>query len=255
MNYLFLILDFIFIITLSENLYAQQRITIAVAANVQYAMDELKTEFKKETGIDVSVVIGSSGQLTAQIKEGAPYDLFISADMKYPLSLYDNKNAVDSPRVYAEGSLVIWTMNNNIRFDNELSALLSRTISRIALANPRTAPYGIAAVEVMKYFGIYDKLKNKLIYGESIASTNQFIYSKSVEAGFTAKSVVLSPRMKGKGVWMEIEHKAYKSIKQGCVILKYGYNNHRKESKKFYNFLFSAKAKNILSNFGYIVDK
>ncbi|MFZ0454907.1 MAG: molybdate ABC transporter substrate-binding protein [Ignavibacteriaceae bacterium] len=253
MKYLFLILYFIFIIPLSENVSAQRQITIAAAANVQYAMEELKAEFKEETGIDVSVVIGSSGQLTAQIKEGAPYDIFISADMKYPLSLYSNKDAVDSPKVYAEGSLVIWTMRKGIRFDSELDVLLSDKVSKIAAANPRTAPYGIASIEALKHFGIYDKSKNKLIYGESISSVNQFIYSKAVEAGFTAKSVVLSPKMKGKGKWMEIEHDAYKPIKQGCVILKYGYINHKKESKIFYNFLFSAKAKSILSNFGYIV--
>jgi len=254
MKYLFLILDFILIIILSENVYGQQHITIAVAANVQYAMNELKTEFNKETGIDVSVVIGSSGQLTAQIKEGAPYDIFISADMKYPLSLYSGKDAVDSPKVYAEGSLVIWTMRKGISFDKQLDVLLSDKVSRIAVANPRTAPYGIASIESMKHSEIYDKIKNKLIFGESIASVNQFIYSKAVEAGFTSKSVVFSPKMKGKGKWMEIEHDAYKPIKQGCVILKYGYKNHKQESKRFYDFLFSAKAKSILSNFGYIVN-
>jgi molybdate transport system substrate-binding protein len=255
MKYFLLISSFIFILTSAVSVFAQQYLTIAVAANVQYAMDELMAEFKKETGIDISAVIGSSGQLTAQIKEGAPYDLFISADMKYPLSLFDNKDAVDSPKVYAEGSLVIWSMNNKIKFDKELRILLSNNISRIAVPNPRTAPYGIAAVETMKHFEIYDRLRDKLIYGESIASTNQFIYLKAAEIGFTAKSVVLSPRMKGKGAWMEIEHEAYKPIEQGCVILKYGFKNHGKGSIKFYNFLFSAKAKKILSNFGYIVNQ
>ncbi len=253
-KYFLLILNFIFFIILGENVFAQQQITIAAAANVQYAMEELKAEFNEETGIDVSVIIGSSGQLTAQIKEGAPYDIFVSADMKYPLSLYSNKDAVDSPKVYAEGSLVIWTMKKGIMFDKELNVLLSNRVSKIAIANPRTAPYGIASIEAMKHFGIYEKIKNKLIYGESIASTNQFIYSKAVEAGFTAKSVVISPQMKEKGEWMEIEHDAYKPIKQGCVILKYGYKNHRRASKKFYDFLFSTKAKSILSNFGYIVN-
>lgn len=253
MKYLFLILNFIFLTAWRTGLWAQTHITVAVAANVQYAMDELKAEFKRETGIDVSVVIGSSGQLTAQIKQGAPYDIFISADMKYPLSLYNNNDAVDSPKVYAEGSLVIWTMNKEIKFDKNLSVLLSDIISKIAIANPRTAPYGIAGIEAVRHFGIYEKLKNKLIYGESIASVNQFIYSKAVEAGFTSKSVVLSPQMKRKGIWMEIDHEAYKSISQGCVVLKYGYINHRKESKKFYDFIFSPEGKNILSNFGYIV--
>lgn len=238
--------------TYSE-IYAGPKITVAVAANVQYAMEELKAEFKKETGIDVTVIIGSSGQLTAQIKEGAPYDIFISADMKYPEVLFKEKAAIDSPRVYAMGSLVVWTTGKGITFDKKLNALLSKKISKIAIANPRTAPYGSAAVEALKHFGIYGKVKNKLVYGESIAQVNQFTYGSAVDAGFTAKSVVLSPQMKGKGSWMVIDPGSYKSIEQGCVILKYGFDNHRAESKKFFDFLFSQKAKNILLKYGYIL--
>ena len=254
MKCVLIVLVFLFTLSFNADAFAQKQIIIAAAANVQYAMNELKAEFKRETGINVSVVIGSSGQLTAQIREGAPFDIFISADMKYPMSLFTDKDAVDSPKVYAEGSLVIWTMRKGIRFDRQLDLLLSNKISKIAAANPRTAPYGIASIEAMKHLGIYEKIKNKLIFGESIASVNQFIYSKTVEAGFTSKSVVLSPKMKGKGKWMEVDHDAYEPIKQGCVILKYGYDNHKKESRKFYDFLFSAKAKSILSNFGYIVN-
>jgi len=255
MKYFFVIsvILFFIIITFESNNIAESQITIAVAANVQYAMDELKTEFTKETGIHVSVIIGSSGQLTAQIKNGAPYDVFISADMKYPETLFRDNAAVDSPKVYAEGSLIIWTMKKGIEFDKNLKILLSDNINKIALANPINAPYGAATVEALKYFAIYNKLKDKLIYGENISSTNQFIYSKAADVGFTAKSVVLSPQMKGKGTWMEIAPGPYKPIKQGCVILKYGYDNHKGESIKFYNFLFSQKAKNILSNFGYTV--
>ncbi len=250
---------FVLIFTLALSLLFEPAITakpqliIAAAANVQYAMNELKSEFAKETGINISVIIGSSGQLTAQIKAGAPYDIFISADMKYPLSLYKSKIAIDTPKIYASGSLVIWSMKNGTSFDNKLQILLTKKILKIALANPVTAPYGAASVQTLKYYGIYDKVKDKLVYGESIAPTNQFIYSKAADAGFTAKSVVMSPQMKNKGKWMEIPQTAYKSINQGCVILKYGYENHRIESLKLFKFLFSGKAKNILSKYGYIV--
>lgn len=233
---------------------AKPIITVAAAANVQYAMSEIKTEFQKETGIEISVIIGSSGQLTAQIKEGAPFDIFISADMKYPNTLYKEGIAIDTPSVYAYGSLVIWTMNKNFKFDKRLKILLDKNIKKIALANPKTAPYGVASVEALKKFGIYNEIKDKLVYGESISPTNQYIVSRAADAGFTAKSVVLSPQMKGKGFWIAIEKSAYKPIKQGCVILKYGYRKHRTASKKFYDFLFSKKGKKILSSFGYIVE-
>ena len=255
MKHLLLFAIFLFVLIHKLSIDANQQITVAAAANVQFAMNELKTEFTKETGIDVSVIIGSSGQLTAQIKNGAPYDVFISADMKYPETLFQDKAAVDSPRVYADGSLVVWTMKRKIKFDKNLTILLSGKINKIALANPRTAPYGAAAVEALKHFNLYNKVKDKLIYGESIAPTNQFIYSKAADAGFTAKSVVLSPQMKAKGRWMEIDTNSYKPIEQGCVLLKYGYDNHKNESIKFYNFLFSKKAKKILLKYGYKVAK
>lgn len=246
MKFFKLILVFLVFFT---HTYAQ--ITLAVAANVQFAMQELKNEFKKETGIDASIILGSSGQFTAQIKEGAPYDIFISADMKYPNSLYQSKFAVSAPKIYASGSLVIWSLKKGIKLDKQLRFLLSDNIKRIAIANPAIAPYGEATIEVLKHFKIYDKVKSKLVYGESISPTNQYIVSGAADAGFTAMSVVISPQMKGKGVWMEIDPSVYSPIEQGCVILKYGIDHHKNESIRFFNFLFSQKAKDILRNFGY----
>ncbi|HED06769.1 MAG TPA: molybdate ABC transporter substrate-binding protein [Ignavibacteria bacterium] len=228
-------------------------ITVAVAANVQYAMRALKTEFEKETGIKAEIIVGSSGLLTAQIQQGAPYDVFISADMKYPNTLYKSKMAIDSPRVYAFGSLVIWTLKKGIKLKKDFTELLNNNIHKIALANPRIAPYGVATIQALKYFGIYDRIKDKLIYGESISPTNQYIVSKAADIGFTAKSVVMAPIMMKKGKWLEVNPSAYNPIKQGCVILKYGFDNHKKESELFYNFLFSKKAKKILMKYGYKV--
>jgi molybdate transport system substrate-binding protein len=214
-------------------------------------MKDLKAEFEKETGIKTNVIIGSSGQLAAQIQQGAPYDIFISADMKYPKVLYNNGKAVKFPKVYAYGSLVIWTMKKGISFEDDYRELLKGDIQKIALANPRTAPYGVATVEALKYFKIYNRVTNKLVYGESISPTNQYIVSKAADVGFTAKSVVLSPAMLGKGTWKEIPPQAYHLIKQGCVILSYGFNHHRKEAQSFYEFLFSGEAMNILEKYGY----
>jgi molybdate transport system substrate-binding protein len=244
------LISIIFLIFVNE---AKAQLIVAIAANVQYAMKELTNEFKKETGINVSIIIGSSGELTAQIIEGAPYDIFISADMKYANVLYHKSAAIDSPKVYATGALVIWSMVRGINLENKLNVLLDNRIKNIALANPSTAPYGVAAIQALKYYGIYDKVKNKLVYGESLSPVNQFISSKSVDVGFTSKSVVMSPQMKGRGVWKEIDSADYPQIEQGCVILKYGFSHHKNESLKFYNFLFSKKGKEIFRNFGYSV--
>ncbi len=248
-KFLLLIILFTSRLSYTNNL----EITVAVAANVQYAMRALKTEFEKETGIKAEIIVGSSGLLTAQIQQGAPYDVFISADMKYPNTLYKSKMAIDSPRVYAFGSLVIWTLKKGIKLKKDFTELLNNNIHKIALANPRIAPYGVATIQALKYFGIYDRIKDKLIYGESISPTNQYIVSKAADIGFTAKSVVMAPIMMKKGKWLEVNPSAYNPIKQGCVILKYGFDNHKKESELFYNFLFSKKAKKILMKYGYKV--
>ncbi len=238
----------------TKSSYAQKStITVAVAANVQYAMQDLKAEFEKETGMKVTVIIGSSGQLTAQIQQGAPYDIFISADMKYPNTLYKNHLTAKPPKVYAYGTLVLWTMKNGIIFQNDFKELLDNSIQKIALANPRTAPYGVATVQALKYYNIYDRIVDKLVYGESISPTNQYIVSKAVDVGFTAKSVVMSPVMKGKGTWEKVNPKAYKPIAQGCVILTYGLEHHKMESQSFFQFLFSKKARSILEKYGYKV--
>jgi len=249
---LFIVSLFIIISIVDLPVLAQRSdITVAVAANVQYAMKDLKAKFEKETGIKTNVIIGSSGQLTAQIQQGAPYDVFISADMKYPKVLYNNGKAAGFPKVYAYGSLVIWTLKKGISFGDDYRELLKDNIHKIALANPRTAPYGVATIEAIKYFKIYSQIADKLVYGESISPTNQYIVTKAADVGFTAKSVVLSPVMLGKGTWKEIPPEAYQPIKQGCVILSYGFNHHRKEAQLFYKFLFSGEAMKILENYGY----
>lgn len=229
------------------------KVTVAVAANMQYAIKALKTQFEKETGIQVELILGSSGKLTQQIQEGAPFDVFISADTKYPLTLFQNKFATDSPKVYANGVLVLWSTKSDLKPEVNLQLLLMDKVKKIAIANPKTAPYGIAAEEILKRYKLYDKLQKKLVYGESITQTNQFIMSQSADIGFTAKSAVLSDELLGKGAWVEIAHNAYPPIEQAAVLLKHGAVNNRQTSEKLYNFLYSKEAKKIYKRFGYIV--
>lgn len=228
------------------------KVTVAVAANVQYAMEALKERFEKETGIKVEVILGSSGKLTQQVQEGAPFDVFVSADTKYPLILYQNRLAYEAPKVYANGVLVLWTARNDIKLTGDLSFLLQNKIKKIAIANPKTAPYGIAAEEVLKRYNLYEKINNKLVFGESITQTNQFILTRSADVGFTAKSVVLAKATKEKGVWMELDKKTYTPITQSAIILKHGAETNKASSEKFYNYLYSNSAKAIFRQFGYI---
>ena len=228
----------------------KETITIAVAANMQFAIEEIAKAFTEHTGVTCSIVIGSSGKLTAQIKEGAPYDIFISANLKYPEEIYKNNLAVYPPKVYGYGQLVLWSMYDQKNLS--LSTLLGNGVKHIALANPKTAPYGEAAIEVLEKHKIYDSIKDKLVYGESIAQANQFIISKSTEIGFTAKSVVVSPKMKGKGYWITIDKNSYQPIDQSVIIIKQE-NQHIQKVQKFYDFLFAEEAKEILEDFGYLV--
>lgn len=229
-----------------------QKLTVAAAANVQFVMGQLKKEFESATGIQVNVILNSSGNLTAQIKEGAPYDVFVSADMSYPLELYQKGFAAAPPRVYAYGALVLWTTRQDIHPASDLRILDSGIIKKIAIPNPRLAPYGVAAQEAMQYRDVFERVKNKLVYGESISQTNQYILSRSADIGFTAKSIVLANEMNGKGSWIDIDMKSYHPIEQGAVVLEHGRKTNKVASQKFYDYLYSTKAKAIFKKYGYI---
>jgi molybdate transport system substrate-binding protein len=239
----------VFFLALSLTAHAAD-ITVAAAANVQFTLDELQAEFTKETGVDVKSVIGSSGKLTSQIENGAPFDVFLSADMKYPAKLYKDGFALRSPKVYVYGSLVLWTMKD-IDLSKGLSVLNDHGIRKIALANPEQAPYGREAVNALKFYKLYDALQRELVFGESISQANQFITTGAADIGFTAKSVVTAPNMKDKGKWVEVDAGAYKPIAQGTVVLRYGDENHSKEAREFVDFLFSPKAQEIFKKYGY----
>ena len=216
------------------------KVTIAASANMLYALGPITEKFTEKTGIPCQLILGSSGKHTAQIMEGAPFDVFVSADMKYPKKLYDKGLTTAPPEIYAYGKLVLWTMVDELPLS--MAKLNDSSINHIALANPKTAPYGQAAVEVLEKYALLDRLKNKLVYGESIGQTNQFIYSESAEIGFTAQSVVLAPEMKGKGKWILVNDADYKPISQGAVVIKQSEgNNHN--ANKYYNFLFSDEVR------------
>lgn len=225
-------------------------LTVAVAANMQYAFTVIQAGFKKETGHELKPVYNSSGKFTTQIMNGAPFDVFLAADMAFPEKLYKEGFTTAAPKVYAYGTLVLWT-THNLDLSNWQKTLTSPAVAKIAVANPTTAPYGREAMKALAKLKLNDLLQPKLVFGESIAQTNQYIHSGAADAGFTAKSVVLSPEMKGQGKWVELPTSSYEPIAQGAVILKYGQQNHAALSQQFYDFIYSAKARPILECYGY----
>ncbi len=225
-------------------------VTVAVAANVHYAVNELRTVFKKSSGIDIRIVVGSSGKLTAQIENGAPYDIFLSADMKYPQRLKSEGFTLNEPKVYATGYLVVWTLKN-IELKDSLFSLKGGSVKRIAIPNPKSAPYGIEALKALKAAGIYEEVESRLVYAESVSQTNRYIFSGAVDAGITAKSVVLSPKMAGRGRYADVDPSLYDPIEQGAVVLKHAKGAGEREAMAFYDYLFSPEARAILKKYGY----
>lgn len=246
MYYKSILLFFVFI----SSLFAQN-INIAVAANVSYAIVEVQKEFNKlHPNTKVKIILGSSGKLTAQINHGAPYDVFMSANMMYPESLFLNKNAVSKPLVYAKGSLSFLSRSPR-DFSRGIEVLFDKDISRIAVANPKTAPYGKASFEALKNAKVLDKVQSKIVYGESASQTLSYTL-KATDIGLVASSALYSPKLKRfkKGVhWQEVQATLYVPIEQGIVLLKHGEKN--KQAQAFYNFILSEKAKTIFASYGY----
>ena len=245
-----IILSLLFVVF---NYLNAQTINIAVAANVSYVIDELKTEFLKiHPDIKVQVTLGSSGKLTVQIKNGAPYGLFMSANMKYPEALYSEQIAITKPAVYAQGALAYLSVSKR-DFSKGVNLLKEKTIKRIAIANPKTAPYGIAAFEALKNAEVYEDIKSKFVYGESISQTVTYAVM-AADIGIIAKSSLYSSKMTQykEGVnWISVDLKLFTPIKQGIVLLKVSKNV--TAYRDFYDFILSKKAKIIFKKYGYII--
>ena len=238
-------------LVLSRGALAQaEPLTVAVAANVKYTFDDLAVEFKKETGIEVQGVFGSSGKIAAQVRSGAPFDVFLSADTDTPDALYKEGWAVAKPKVYAQGVLVLWT-TKDMDLSRGLPLLVDAKVQKVAIANPKLAPYGKAAMQALESAHIKAVVEPKLVYGESIAQTTQFVDSGSADIGFIAKSIVLAPEMAGKGKWVEVPRDSYDPIAQAVVVLKHGAETQPEAARKFVDFLYTPKARAIFEKYGY----
>lgn len=247
MKYLFLVITIVFALSCQSK--KTPLFTIAAAANVQFALADIVSAFEEKHGIKTNVVIGSSGKLAAQIQQGAPYSVFLSADKKYPEFLFKNGKSTALPENYATGFLAVWS--NKELVVKEIIDLKKPAIKKIAIANPKTAPYGVQVENVLKYYNIWDAVQHKLVFAENIAQTNQYILSGACDVGLTAYSTAFAKNINQKGTWIKINTDSYSPIEQGAIITTFGQKNHPEMTKQFYDFLFSESAKTIFAQYGY----
>ena len=226
----------------------EKPLRIAIASNLRFAVDSIVTDFSLRYDVPCEVISGSSGKLFAQIREGAPYDLFLSADMIYAESLQKAGLTKENPQVLAYGALVLWSVNPEIT--PSLDILKEEQINHIAVANPKTAPFGRAALEAIAFYGLEEEIRDKLVYGESIAQADQFLLSGAAEIGFTSLATVQSPDFRQQGSWISVDPMAYAALPQGAVLLKNKGGTHS-SARLFYRYLFSPEGKNVLKIFGY----
>ena len=227
-----------------------QPLRLAVAANAEAVIKRIQAEFTRSTGISTEAIVGSSGNLATQIRNGAPYDLFFSADMDFPDGLQKSGLTLTKPTVYALGSLIICA-TGNIDLQDWKKLLISSKVVKIAIANPAVAPYGKAAEQVLRKYALWDRLKPKFVYGESISQVNTYIATGTVSVGFTTEALIYESLQKSKLKWVRIDQADYSSIRQGFVVLNHAKKSNQANALKFAQFISSAAAKKIFKQFGY----
>jgi molybdate transport system substrate-binding protein len=229
-----------------------EQITVAAAADLTFAFQEVAARFQKDTGNSVKLSFGSSGNFFSQIQNGAPYDLFFSADISYPQKL-EAAGLVEPGSLYryAEGKIVLWVPNDSpIDLSQGLKALLEPGVRKVAIANPEHAPYGRAAVAALQHEQIYDRIRDKLVLGENISQTAQFAMSGDADAGILALSLTLAPAMSGKGRSFEIAPSSYPPIEQACVILKS--SQKKPAARQFLDYLRQPAIVALMHRYGFV---
>jgi molybdate transport system substrate-binding protein len=230
-------------------------ITVAAAADLTFAFKDVAAKFHQQTGDEVKLSFGSSGNFFSQIQSGAPYDLFFSADISYAKKLEDAGLAEPGTLYeYAVGKIVLWAPSGSkLDLSAGLRVLNDPAIHKIAIANPEHAPYGRAAVAAMRHEGIYDHVKDKIVLGENISQTAQFVQSGNAEIGIIALSLVLAPAMKDQGKYFEIPAADYPPIEQAVVILK---SSQKKDlARKFLAFLKKPETISLMRRYGFAIPK
>ncbi len=233
--------------------WAAESVSIAAAADLAYCLDDINAAFKKtHSAADLKVSSGSSGNFTAQIKTGAPFEVFLSADMSFPKDLVKAGLADEKTLfTYAFGKIVLWTLHPEAVDVTKGLAVLSKpeVVKKLAVANPEHAPYGRAAKEALQHEKMWDALQPRIVLGDNIAQTAQFVSSGNVDAGIVALSLVTSPKLANVGKWQEIPTEDYSPLEQGAVLTKTGTGN--PSAKAYMDFLRTPEARAIFDHYGF----
>ncbi len=230
-------------------------VSIAAAANLIYALDALNASFRETgPGVTVTSATGASGSLFAQVKNGAPYDVFLSADTEYPQQLVTQQLAdATTLRTFATGRLVFWTTRSDLPVADIANALRDARVSKLALAQPKTAPYGRAAQAALQHLGLWRDLQVKVVYGENITQTAQFVETGNADAGFVALSLIRSPRLRQTGRWTEVPADWYANVPLDHAVVLTRRGSANPAARRYLEFLGSEPARKILREFGYSV--
>jgi molybdate transport system substrate-binding protein len=243
----------VFVLLFTARLCPAQEITVAAAADLQFAFQDVAARFEKDTGKHVKLIFGSSGNFFAQIQNGAPFDVYFSADIDYPKRL--EAAGLAEPGTfypYATGKIVLWApKESKLDLNQGLQVLLDPGIRKIAIANPEHAPYGRAAVAALRHENIYDKVSAKFVLGENISQTASFVVSGSADIGIIALSLASAPSLKEKGRYAEIATDDYPPIEQVAVVLKSSAN--KEVARQFLAFLKTSAIQDLLRTYGFTV--
>lgn len=237
---------------ISTDIVRAEEITIAAASDLNFAFKEIISEYETASGNQVKLTLGSSGNFFAQIQNGAPFDLYFSADISYPKKLEEAGQIVPGSLYrYAIGRIVLWTRHESpVDVTQGIAALRQSSAKTIAIANPRHAPYGRAAIAAMEHFKMYDDLKDRLVLGENVSQAAQFVESGAADIGIIALSLALAPAMSTKGTYWEIPTETHPPLEQGAVIVKA--SKRADSAKQFLEFVKSRQGVAIMTRYGFV---
>ncbi|KKO46021.1 molybdate ABC transporter substrate-binding protein [Arsukibacterium ikkense] len=238
----------LFCLSCAFPVYASEKLTIAAASDLRYALDDIIELFKQQQpAAEVRVIYGSSGKLNTQIRHGAPFDVFFSADIQFPEQLYAEGHAVTKPQLYALGRIVLWSPMQNMA-GTELSQLAKLNFRRLAIAQPAHAPYGQRAKEALQAAGVWVSVEPKLVYGENIAQTAQMAQSGGAELAIIALSLAKFPELAKQGYQL-IPAELHQPLTQAYVITRHGDHNH--SAQQFTAFMTSKQVLAIMQGYGF----
>ena len=241
---------FMFLFYVCVTTAAAEEVRVAVAANFLSTLNEIITNFQADTSHTILVSSGSSGKLYAQIKNGAPFDVFFSADAERPQLLEEEGLAVKGSRfVYSVGRLTLWSPDTNVIQGEAPHVLSNGHFDHLAIANPKTAPYGRAAEQTLKKMGLWESLKDRIVQGENIGQAFQFVFSRNAQLGFVALSQVLDPKINGSGSRWDVPTSFHDGLEQEAVLLVAGQNN--AGARAFVKYVKGDNSLAIIRQFGY----